>query len=151
MATNQKNIETLEEMYARILKAREAYDNASKNAHNKLLTGFFEKAANTHDKFANELKQEINSLGGDVKEKSSSTLNADQFWLDFASIIVLRNESAILKNCLKAEEKLIDLYDEALAHSNVTDSFRGKLEAQRDYATDLSVEIAQLEKEYSSD
>ncbi|WPP49013.1 PA2169 family four-helix-bundle protein [Catalinimonas niigatensis] len=151
MVTNQENIEILEKIYTRILKARDAYENASKNVHNKLLTNLFEKATIMHSKFADELKQEISSLGRSVKEGGSSTLNADQFWLDFASIIVLRNESAILKNCLKAEKKAIELYDEALAHDSVTGSLREKLEAQRKYAANLSVEIADLETKYSSD
>lgn len=151
MATNQENMGILEEIYARVLKARDAYENASKNAHNRLLTDLFERAANTHDKFANELKHELDHLGSEVKEKSSSTLNADQFWLDFASLIVRRNEPAILKNCLKAERKAIELYDEALAHNDISDSLRGKLKAQREYANELAAEIAQLEKEYNSD
>lgn len=151
MATNQENIEILEKIYARILKARDAYENAAKNVHNKLLTDFFEKATNTHSKFASELKQEISSLGSNVKEKGSSSLNADQFWLDFASIIVLRNESAILKNCLKAEKKAIDLYDEALAHDSISGSLREKLEAQREFATNLATEVSELETKYGSE
>lgn len=151
MATKQENTEILEKIYSRTLKARDTYENAAKNAHNKMLTEFFEKAADSHEKFADELQQEISSLGMEVKDKGSSNLNADQFWLDFASIIVLRNEAAILKNCLKAEEKAIALYDEALANDEVRPAFREKLETQRKYASELSSEITHLEKQYNSD
>ncbi len=151
MTTKQENIEILEKIYTRTLKASDTYRNAAKNVHNKSLTVFFEKAAEAHENFADDLKQESKDLGKDMKDKDSSGTNPDQFWLDFASVIVLRNEPAILKNCLKAENKAISLYDEALAHADIREPFKEKLKAQRDYAVSLAEEIDSMEKKYASD
>lgn len=151
MATDKENIVILEKIYSRTLKARDAYQNASKNVHNRLLTDFFGKAAEKHENFASALKKEISNMGTEIKDKSAFNPNADQFWLDFASIIVQRNESAMLKNCLRAEKKAIELYNEALEHNNVPDSFKERLITQRDYALRLAEEIDSLEKQYGSD
>ncbi|MDF9799032.1 uncharacterized protein (TIGR02284 family) [Catalinimonas alkaloidigena] len=151
MTTNQDNIKLLEKIYGRTLKASETYRNASKNVHNRPLTLFFEKAAVSHEKFAEELKNELSQMGSNVSKKSSLNISTDNFWSDFASIIVRRNESAMLKNCLKAEEKAVVLYDEAVESNDIEGRIKEKIRGQRDYAKSLSAEVSSLEKQYASD
>lgn len=151
MNTQQDNIKLLEKIYGRTLKASETYRNASKNVHNRPLTSFFETAAVSHEKFADELKNELTQMGSKVDKKSSVNVSTDNFWSDFASIIVRRNESAMLKNCLKAEEKAIVLYDEAVGRNDLDDAIKEKIRVQRDYAKNLSSEVDALEKQYASD
>jgi len=148
METNKENTKILEKIYWRTLKARDVYQNAAKNVHNRPLTGFFENAAIKHDEFAVNLKSDLSE---DIDKKSPMDLKTDEFWSDFASIIVRRNESAMLKNCLSAERKAIEMYDQALERSDLEEQVKNKVRQQRDYATQLYKEVEDLEKQYASD
>jgi uncharacterized protein (TIGR02284 family) len=151
MKNDQETMHQLETLLSRTVNAREAYKNASKNVHNKPLTVFFEDAANKHDGFANQIKQKIQQMGGNTGDKTSLKSEADRFWLDFASIIVRRNESAILKACARAEKDAIDQYDQALDMEQLEEGVREEIRSQRDYANDLLNEVDELLKQYSSD
>ncbi|MFP4089563.1 MAG: ferritin-like domain-containing protein [Cyclobacteriaceae bacterium] len=131
--------------------AREAYKNASKNVHNKPLTLFFEDAANEHEHFAEKLKAEIEYLGEKPKEKTSFKSDSDRFWMDFASIITHRNESALLKACRRAEEKTIEQYDDTLRHERISDEMKNSLHRQREYAVNQKKKVDELLSQYQSE
>lgn len=148
--SGEQKTDQLQELLKRTINAREAYKNASKNVHNKPLTVFFEEAAHKHEAFSGRLKDEISELGGDTDENISLKSEADRFWLDFASIIVRRNESAILKACVRAEEEAIQQYDEVMK-LDISDTAKSVVEQQRDYAKKLLGEVEEMRKQYSSD
>lgn len=150
MSKSSETTQQLEELLTRTVNAREAYKNASKNVHNKPLTVFFEDAAHTHEVFSEKLKKAINEEGGKAGEKTNFKSEADRFWLDFASIIVRRNESAILKACIKAEEQALEQYDEVLS-GDLTEQVRQNVEKQRSYAAGLLEEVKSMLQKYSSD
>ena len=150
MSSSRETIPQLEELMARTVNAREAYKNASKNVHNKPLTVFFEEAAHTHERFSEKLKKKIYEEGGKSEEKSDFKSQADRFWLDFASIIVRRNESAILKACARAEEQALQQYDEVLS-KELSEQIKQDIEEQRRYAAGLLNEVQSMMKKYSSD
>jgi len=150
MSQKQEDTQQLEELFKRTVNAREAYKNASKNVHNKPLTVFFEEAAHKHEQFSKNLQQEIYDEGGKTEEKVSLKSEADRFWLDFASIIIQRNESAILKACARAEEDALQQYDRVLK-ANIPDSVKRNVEQQRDYAKKLLQDVREKLGQYSSD
>ena len=150
MSIDHDASQQLEKLFDRTVSASEAYNNASKNVHNKPLTVFFEKAARTHESFSEKLKPAIEKVGGHVDDSSSLKSEANLFWLDFASIIVRRNEAAILKACAKSEEKALQQYDSVL-QSDIPDTIKTEVVQQRDYAADLLEEVKSLEKQYASD
>lgn len=150
MSNSRETTQQLEELLTRTVNAREAYKNASKNVHNKPLTVFFEDAAHTHEVFSEKLKKEIYNEGGKAEEKTSFKSEADRFWLDFASIIVRRNESAILKACARAEEEALVQYDEVL-NKDITEQVKQDIREQRDYAAGLLDEVKDMLTKYSSD
>jgi len=150
MSTDQDTTRQLGNLLERTVNAREAYKNASKNVHNKPLTLFFEDAAGAHEQFAQTLKQEVERLGGDGKDKTNIKSEADRFWIDFASIIVRRNESAILKACARAEASAIEQYD-AVLKGNLSGEIHEEVSRQRAYASDLLSKVDDLLRQYSSD
>lgn len=149
-STRQNTVATLEHLLVRSNNAREAYKNAAKNVHNRPMTSFFEDAALLHEQFSKSLKQEIEKLGGHPKDKTSLASDAERFWLDFASIIVRRNEPAILDNCAKAEEKAVEEYDRLLNQGDLAENVRNMLKDQRERAQTLLVELKELEGKYTS-
>lgn len=152
MESNHKNTANiLEHLLIRTNNAREAYRNAAKNAHNRPMISFFEDAARLHEQFSEKLKQEIEKLGGTPKDKTTLDADADRFWLDFASIIVRRNEPAILENCAKAEQKAIEEYDKLMIQGDLDENVRNVLKDQRDRAHALFLELKELERQYASD
>lgn len=152
MESNIENtISTLEHLLIRSNNAREAYRNAAKNAHNRPMMSFFEDAARLHEQFSKMLKQEVEKLGGNPKDKTTLASDADRFWLDFASLIVRRNEPAILENCAKAEKKAIEEYDKLISQGDLDEHVRNILKDQRDRAQALFHELKDLEKKYASD
>ncbi len=150
MSSSQEAIQQLEKLLIRTVNAREAYKNASKNVHNKPLTVFFEDAAHTHEAFSEKLKKEIYKEGGNADEETSIKSEANRFWLDFASIIVRRNESAILKACVKTEEEALEQYDEVLG-MDISGSVKQYIQEQRNYAAELLEEVRSMMQNYSSD
>lgn len=149
--TNKDIVRTLEELLKRTNSVIEAYYNASKNAHNRPLPVFFDQAAGVHEKFASELKQELSSMGGNIKDKTTMSSDTDRFWSDFAAIIVRRNESGILKNCARAERKAIEEYNELIDKYDLSDDLRTLLKTQREKSQQLLNEVTNLEKRYASD
>lgn len=144
-------ISILEHLLVRSNNARETYRNAAKNVHNTSMVSFFEDAANLHEQFSEVLRQEIERLGGHPKNKTSLGSDADRFWLDFASLIVRRNEPAILENCAKAEQKTIEDYDRLLGQGDLTENIQNILKDQRERAQSLFLKLTGLEKRYTSD
>jgi len=150
MSSSRETIPQLEELMARTVNAREAYKNASKNVHNKPLTVFFEEAAHTHERFSEKLKKKIYEEGGKSEEKSDFKSQADRFWLDFASIIIRRNEAAILKTCAHAEDEALQQYDQVLSH-DLSDKLKQDIEEQRRYAAHLLEEVKSMQEKYYSE
>lgn len=150
-ATHQDTISTLEHLLVRANNAREAYRNAAKNVHNRPMTSFFEEAALLHDQFCESLKQQITRLGGHPRDRTSLASDADRFWLDFASIIVRRNEAAILKNCAEAEKKAIDEYDKLISQRDLEENIQNMLSEQRDQAQQMYARVQELERQYQSE
>lgn len=148
--SGEKDLGQLNELLNRTVNAREAYKNASKNVHNQPLTHFFEKAANQHELFSNRIKEEITKLGGEASEHASLKSEVDRFWLDFASIIIRRNEHAILKACANTEEEAVRQYDQVLKMS-ISETLRKDVEHQRSYAANLLKEVEEMKKNYPSD
>lgn len=149
--THKNTISILKHLLIRTNNAREAYKNAAKNVHNRPMVSFFEDAANMHNQFSESLKQEIKSLGGNPKDKTSLSADAEHFWLDLASIIVRRNESAMLNNCAEAEEKTIAEYDKLINQNDLTENARDMLKQQRDKAQALRDKVRDLRSHYASD
>jgi uncharacterized protein (TIGR02284 family) len=150
MSAKQETTQQLEELFNRTINAREAYKNASKNVHNKPLTVFFEEAALKHEQFSKKLQEEIHDEGGKTEENVSLRSEADRFWLDFASIIVRRNESAILRACVRAEEEALAQYTQVLKQ-DVPERIREDIEQQKDYAESLLQEVNEKLAHYKSD
>ncbi len=148
--SGEKNLAQLKELLNRTVNACEAYKNASKNVHNQPLTTFFEKAAYQHERFSNRIKEEITKRGGEADENASLKSEVDRFWLDFASIIIRRNEHAILKACASTEEAAVKQYDEVLK-TGISESLKKDVVQQRDYAVNLLKEVEEMKKEYPSD
>ncbi len=149
--SHQNSIATLEHLLVRSNNAREAYRNAAKNVHNRPMKSFFEEAAISHEQYSEEIRQEIRNLGGTPKDKTSLASDADRFWLDFTSIIVRRNESAILKSCAEAEEKAIKEYDKLINQHNFSDTVERMLTVQRDRSQEFRHRMLELDAQYSSD
>lgn len=148
--SGEKDLVQLKELLNRTVNAREAYKNASKNVHNQPLTVFFEKAAYQHELFSSRIKEEISKQGGEADENASLKSEVDRFWLDFASMIIRRNEHAILKACASTEEEAIRQYNEVLK-TEISESLKNDVEQQRDYAVSLLKEVEEMKKEYPSD
>lgn len=150
MSDSKQTLHQLEKLLERTVSAREAYKNASKNVHNKPLTTFFEDAARKHDDFSETLKKEVSAEGGKAEEKTSMKSDADRFWLDFASIIIRRNEAAILKTCAHAEDEALQQYDQVLSH-DLSNKLKQDIEEQRRYAAHLLEEVKSMQEKYYSE
>lgn len=149
--TDKETVRHLEELLKRTNSVVEAYHNASKNVHNRPMTTFFDEAAQVHEKFSAEIREEVLRVGGKANNNTTISSDADRFWSDFASIIVRRNEAGILKNCAKAERIAIEEYDVLLNRPALSEGFKQTLKLQRDRSEQILKEVVELEKKYASD
>lgn len=93
--------------------AEEGFGNAAQNIRNSELETLFAGYAKQHAKFAAELRQEIDRLGGRPTESGTLGGALHRGWMDLKSALSGHSAAAILASCENGEQSAIAAYAEA--------------------------------------
>jgi uncharacterized protein (TIGR02284 family) len=107
--------------------AEDGFSSAAQNVRNSELETLFAGYAKQHAKFAAELRQEIDRLGG--RPTTSGTFGGalHRNWMDLKSVLSGHSAAAILASCESGEQSAIAAYTEA-ADANATGRIRSLIE-----------------------
>jgi uncharacterized protein (TIGR02284 family) len=93
--------------------AETAFHAASENVKNSELDSLFDGYAKQHAKFAAELEQEIQRLGGNFSESGTLGGALHRGWMDLKSTLSGHSAAAILESCQAGEESAEVAYADA--------------------------------------
>ena len=112
MYSDKEVINGLQGLLEKNIDAEKGYRNAMESTKNTNLTTFFNTKAQQRNQFTEQLKGEINKLGGKHEGVSGSVAGAlHRTWMDVKTALSTDNEDAVLEVCQTGEKAAIDEYD----------------------------------------
>ena len=145
METNEKSIKHLNELLEKNLDAEKGYkESAEKVDNNTQLAAFMRTSATTRGQFAQELRGEIVSLGGDPTESTSAASNLHRTWINLKDAFSGDDNEAVLEECIRGEEAALKDYDEAIKSSVLPHSSQAIVEKQRTQISEALSEVRGL-------
>ncbi|MGB5819701.1 MAG: PA2169 family four-helix-bundle protein [Saonia sp.] len=111
--------------------AENTYKKGIEHIEDKDLKSFFVVKAAEKGSMINELTDIIIRLNGTALKEGQPSQKAAKIWSDALLFFKGNSKAAVLDECKKAEQTVLDEYDEVLKHSSVTDFNRSILDGHR--------------------
>ncbi len=111
---NEKTIDALNKLVEINNDRIEGYEKASENTEERDLNDLFSAFKQTSQKCLGELKSEINKLGGQVTEGTTTSGEFFRVWMDVKTALAGKDKKAILNSCEYGEEQADETYQEIL-------------------------------------
>ncbi len=114
---NDKLVEVLNDLIEINNDRVNGYEKAAEETKDKDvdLQGIFNKMADDSRKYAAELTQEVNRLGGEADAGTTNSGKLYRVWMDVKAIFTGKDRQAILENCEFGEDAAQKAYKAALA------------------------------------
>lgn len=90
------------------------YETASKEVEETDLKMLFSEVTETSMKCKAQLVAEVQSLGGEKTESTTTSGKIYRIWMDLKATVTGKDRKAILNSCVFGEDAAIDTYTEAL-------------------------------------
>jgi hypothetical protein len=127
---NKAEIEVLSNIADELSQSAAVYEKAAKSVNEKIVTEELQSVATVRNEFTNQVVGEINKLGEEPYQVSSSLDLQKNVELTLGDLLVERNVPRILKACVKFDQKLVGLYAANLEHTSLTDEVKIMLNKQ---------------------
>ena len=138
----------LNELLEKNIESEKTYKEASEKAEDQGLQNFFIAHAKQRKYFAEELKNEINSMGSSVKEEKGDTNDIKEMLSKLKSAVFGKSDQAYLKDTIEQDREALKEYEEVLQHTSVYPSTHKILVKQRDAIqksiTDVDVAVESM-------
>lgn len=145
MDASQELVKHINSLLEKHNDAVQGYEEAAKKVKTPSLKTFLERNANTRRTFAQDLKQEVVSLGGNPEDSTSVAGDLHRGWLNLKSAFSSDNDESVLEECIRGEESAIKDYDETIRSGNIPSGLNSKLQTQRDQIQQALNELKSLE------
>lgn len=114
---NEKAIEVLNGLIVINNDRIEGYERAYKETDEADLKALFSKMSSTSQKCKSELVAEVQKLGGEVSEGTTTSGKFFRIWMDIKAALSGKDRKAILSSCEFGEDFAVKTYEDALEHS----------------------------------
>ncbi len=141
MKTNNELINELNEVVEKNYDAIEGFNKAATKVNNSELKRYLTDYATERSRFNQELRNEINALGGNAVDEGSLTGNLHRTWMDIKTAFTNDNEEEILEECIRGEKAAYDEYQEILHEYDTPSNVRNVLSKQSE---EIRRELEQL-------
>jgi uncharacterized protein (TIGR02284 family) len=132
---NEKAVSVLNDLIEYAKDGQEGYKTAAQDIKNPQLQSMFRNFEQQRSKFVTELKEQVQTLGGNPEKTGTIVGTVHRGWIDLKSAISSGDEKAILDECERGDSAAESKYDEALRAtlpSNVREVVRHQHDAVRD-------------------
>jgi len=130
MENNEKIISKLNHLVSMANDGKYGYENAAKDVKDVSLQQMFTQYSNERGRYAEELKNEVASLGGSP-DKGGRPLGAlHRTWMDIKSAITSGDREAIVSACVTGEEAAVKAYHDVLDDTTLTGNTRQLVSSQ---------------------
>jgi|GEM_PF-3408605 len=111
--------------------AESTYKKGLEHLEDKTLKSFFVVKAAEKASMINELTDMVIRLNGTPLKEGRPSQKAAKIWSGFLLFVKGNSKAAILDECKKAEETVLEEYDEVLKHTSIANFNRSILEGHR--------------------
>jgi len=112
MNTNNEYTQEINKLIEKNNDACLGYRNAADNVKNTGLKNFFERQATTRDRFANELKAELQATNPAAEVNNTGSLKGEihRGWMDVKAAFSNESEEQVLEECIRGEKASMEEY-----------------------------------------
>lgn len=115
----KKVVNTLNDLLTRSYDAMEGYGEAGNDVSDGTLRQWLFDNAKSRQFFITELEAQIKAHGGEPDRGSSFLAGLHRVWIDFkSSNLTSADNSAVLEECIRGEERTLEDYDTILKEEN---------------------------------
>jgi uncharacterized protein (TIGR02284 family) len=123
------------------------FRSASEHVQDLGVRSMFNGIARRRGQFADELKREVERLGGAPEEGGSLAAAVHRGWMDMRSAVSRRDDHAMLAEAARGEESAVKVY-EAVLHLPLPPATHAIVEAQYKQVQDACERVRGLEREW---
>jgi uncharacterized protein (TIGR02284 family) len=146
---DQEIFTLLDDLKTKNKDAAEGYRKAADHTTDLDMKAIFVSYAKRRADFVEDMKNEIEELGGDFSAGTSLTSSAHRIWMNIISTFTGKDSTFILKECLRGEQASLEEYQEAASNELLPKSTKNLIERHRNFVqgvvNNLENKIAQLE------
>src|SRR5262249_34145667 len=124
---NDKVISTLNDLIETCKDGQEGFKQVAEGIKDSSIKNLFLQYSQQRAKFAGELQNEVNHLGGNPEHSGSVAGALHRGWMNIKSAVTGKDEHAILSEAERSEDTSVSSYREALEKSlpaNIADLVR---------------------------
>jgi len=120
MRTNEQIAQEVNKLIEKNNDACLGYKNAAENVNSAQLKTFFQKQAVNRNRYANELKQELQIIHPSAELNNTGSLKGDvhRGWMDIKAAFSSESDEEVLEECIRGEKACLEEYDEVLESVN---------------------------------
>ncbi|MCG2462465.1 PA2169 family four-helix-bundle protein [Flavobacteriaceae bacterium F89] len=145
---DKQTVKKLNIILERTYDAEQGFAKAAQECKAKSLARWFNDRAVDRSRFAEELKKEIHSMGGENTDKGSLRGDVHRTWMDIKALFAHDNDEAMLDEVLKGEKSALKDYEEILNLGDLPRTATAMLTsqmAQIDYGLVMLSSLKELE------
>lgn len=131
MDTHEQTINALNSLLQKNIDAARGYRKAAKVVEHTSLKAYLLQRANQRQRFYEDLKSEIKSLGGQPKPEPTVRGKLHHAWIDIKAAMTYKTDEAVFEECVRGEKYSLEEYEEKLYEFQLPPSSRSMLIAQR--------------------
>ena len=148
MKITKEKIDELNDIIAKSYDAEKGYKEAAEEVDSAELKKIFSEYAQQRYDFGHQIKEEIRSLGGEVKKGDTIAAKVHRAWMDIRSTFASNDEAAILKEAIRGEKNALKNYEDALEEMPITSTAYETLVSQRNQIRTAINRLEQLQPVY---
>jgi uncharacterized protein (TIGR02284 family) len=131
MATHEHTINVLNDLLQKNMDAHQGYQKAGEDVEHTSLEAYLRDKSAQRQRFANQIKSEIVSLGGEPKPQTTLKGSLHHAWMDLKSALASNTDKAVFEECVRGERVCVEDYEEKLSEHDLLPSARTLLLNQR--------------------
>jgi uncharacterized protein (TIGR02284 family) len=147
-SVQKPTVKKLNVILERTFDAEKGFAKAAQDCKARSLARWFNDRALDRSRFAQELKSEIHSLGGENIDTGSLKGDVHRAWMDIKALFSGDDNEAVLDEVLKGEKSALREYEEILKEGGLpatTEAMLNSQMAQIDYGLVLLSSLKELE------
>lgn len=147
-SVQKPTVKKLNVILERTFDAEKGFAKAAQDCKSRSLARWFNDRALDRSRFAQELKSEIHSLGGENIDTGSLKGDVHRAWMDIKALFSGDDNEAVLDEVLKGEKSALREYEEILKEGGLpatTEAMLNSQMAQIDYGLVLLSSLKELE------
>jgi uncharacterized protein (TIGR02284 family) len=146
----KKQVDTLNDLIQICNDGACGYEEAAEDISNKEIKTIFNRLSQQRRGFAEELKNEVNSLGGEPTSRRNVEGFLHNNWLKVKSLIASNDDEMVIKTCKTGEEYAVEQYSKHISESSIPSYLRDKIVKQHDMIKGACEQLEGFQKEITA-